>query len=144
MSHFIITGPKGGNTQGADAPNRLEINDFVKIEDQFSLYIQALGMSFYRQHTDILTSKLVPADVMYNAQQSDQLSFFQIGGIHGLPYIQWEGSGSTKPVAGSWGGYCTHGSMLFPTWHRPYVALFEVRSLLLPTSITFSHHNLAL
>lgn len=24
-------------------------------------------------------------------------------------------------------GYCTHGSILFPTWHRPYLALFEVR-----------------
>ena len=25
-------------------------------------------------------------------------------------------------------GYCTHGTVLFPTWHRPYVALFEVRT----------------
>jgi tyrosinase len=59
--------------------------------------------------------------------QTDVSSFFQIGGIHGLPYVQWDGSGGKAPVAGSWGGYCTHGSMLFPTWHRPYVALFEVR-----------------
>ena len=22
-------------------------------------------------------------------------------------------------------GYCTHNSILFPTWHRPYLALFE-------------------
>ena len=44
MSHFIVTGPRGGMTQGADAPNRLEINDLVKTEDQFSLYVQAIGM----------------------------------------------------------------------------------------------------
>ncbi|KAK0480190.1 photo-regulated tyrosinase [Armillaria novae-zelandiae] len=105
MSHFIITGAKGGNTQDADAPNRLEINNLVKIQDQFSLYIQAL-------------------DTMYSEQQSNDISFFGIGGIHGLPYVQWDGSGSTKPVS-SWGGYCHHGSTLFPTWHRPYVALFE-------------------
>lgn len=106
MSRFIITGAKGGNTQGADAPNRLEINKLVKIQDQFSLYIQAL-------------------DAMSSEQQSNDISFFGIGGIHGLPYVQWDGSGSTKPVSTNWGGYCHHGSTLFPTWHRPYVALFE-------------------
>ena len=36
MSRVIITGPSGG------APNRLEINQFVKDEKFFSLYIQAL------------------------------------------------------------------------------------------------------
>ncbi|KAI0270015.1 photo-regulated tyrosinase [Gloeopeniophorella convolvens] len=107
MSHLVINGAQGGNTQGADAPNRIEINDFVKIEDQFSLYIQALRATF-------------------DASQTDPISFFQIGGIHGLPYTQWEGAGSTHPVKGSqWGGYCTHGSVLFPTWHRPYLALYE-------------------
>ncbi|SJL09926.1 related to Tyrosinase [Armillaria ostoyae] len=107
MSHVIITGAKGGNTQGADAPNRLEINVLVKKQDQFSLYIQAL-------------------DAMYSEQQGNDISFFGIGGIHGLPYVRWAGSGGIEPVPGSeWGGYCHHGSTLFPTWHRPYVALFE-------------------
>ena len=46
MSHFITTGAVGGKTEGAVAPNRLEINDFVKNEEMFSLYIQALGMWF--------------------------------------------------------------------------------------------------
>lgn len=54
----------------------------------------------------------------------DQLSWFAIGGIHGSPKLPWDsvpgGSDST------WGGYCTHASVLFPTWHRPYVLLFEV------------------
>jgi tyrosinase len=46
-------------------------------------------------------------------------------GIHGMPYVTWDGSkGSTDP--GEWGGYCTHASILFPTWHRLYVALIEV------------------
>ena len=64
---------------------------------------------------------------MYTTPQTDSISHFQIAGIHGLPYVQWEGAGGTSPVQGSGsGGYCTHGSVLFPTWHRPYVALYEV------------------
>ncbi|KAH9986652.1 tyrosinase [Russula vinacea] len=107
MSHVIITGAQGGQTQGAVAPNRLEINDLIKNQDLFSLYIQALT-------------------ALFETSQSNQLSHFGVGGIHGLPYVQWEGSGGTSPVHGSqWGGYCTHGSVLFPTWHRPYVALYE-------------------
>ncbi|KAH9988351.1 hypothetical protein BJV77DRAFT_1061440 [Russula vinacea] len=56
---------------------------------------------------------------MFATPQSNPLSHFSIGGIHGLPYVSWEGAGSR------WNGYCTHGSVLFPTWHRPYVALYE-------------------
>lgn len=107
MSHFVISGATGGTAQGAAAPNRLEINDFVKTTEPFSLYIQALN-------------------VMFKTPQSNSTSHFSIGGIHGLPFVQWEGSGSARPVQGTqWGGYCTHGSVLFPTWHRPYVALYE-------------------
>ena len=39
MSRFVITGASGGS------PNRLEINDLVKNEKFFSLYIQALRRS---------------------------------------------------------------------------------------------------
>ncbi|KAI0043594.1 tyrosinase [Auriscalpium vulgare] len=106
MSHIVITGPTPGNTQSDGASNRREIHDLIKDDYQFSLYIQALT-------------------AMFNSTQQDLISFFQIGGIHGLPYVQWDGSGGSQPVQGSWGGYCTHGSILFPTWHRPYVALFE-------------------
>jgi tyrosinase len=64
---------------------------------------------------------------MYATPQNNSLSHFSMSGIHGLPYVQWEGAGSNHPVQGSrWGGYCTHGSVLFPTWHRPYLALYEV------------------
>ena len=63
-----------------------------------------------------------------NDQKNIQ-SFFGVGGIHGLPNIAWDGAvGATSfdPNSGQWGGYCTHGSVLFPTWHRPYVMLYEV------------------
>jgi tyrosinase len=90
-----------GVTDGAY--NRLELNNFINHEKYFSLYIQAL-------------------QIMLDADQKDLKSFFQIGGIHGLPYTVWDESfGDTF----AWGGYCTHGSVLFPTWHRPYVLLYE-------------------
>ena len=64
---------------------------------------------------------------MFSESQATPISHFGISGIHGLPFAQWEGAGGTHPIQGSgWGGYCTHGSVLFPTWHRPYVALYEV------------------
>ena len=45
-------------------------------------------------------------------------------GIHGLPYVPWD---NVQAAAGqSRNGYCTHSSTLFLTWHRAYLALFEV------------------
>ncbi|KAF4622881.1 hypothetical protein D9613_002272 [Agrocybe pediades] len=50
----------------------------------------------------------------------DHNSFFYLAGLHGLPY---RGPGETDPKW--WGGYCWHGSVLFPTWHRIYVLKLE-------------------
>ncbi|KAJ6568852.1 hypothetical protein B0H19DRAFT_1373291 [Mycena capillaripes] len=107
MSHVLVVGatpPPNGST-----PNRLEINTFVNNAAHFSLFIQAL--------TQVMSQS--QADPSFT-------SYFQMGGIHGLPFIPWSGSGGVNPVVGTnFGGYCTHGTVLFPTWHRPYVALFE-------------------
>ncbi|KAF8171240.1 tyrosinase [Mycena galopus ATCC 62051] len=104
---YIITGAKGGiPPTGAAAPNRLEIHSFVKNQVQFSLYIQALQQIF-------------------GQNQGAVASFFSIAGIHGLPYQEWDGSGNKPVTTNGWEGYCTHGNVLFPTWHRPYVGLYE-------------------
>ncbi|TVY34882.1 Polyphenol oxidase [Lachnellula subtilissima] len=73
-----------------------------------SLYIQALN-SFQQVDENNLTS------------------YFQVAGIHGRPYISWDNVGSdpTGTQNGIPTGYCTHGNTLFPTWHRPYLALYE-------------------
>jgi tyrosinase len=101
-NRVVITGAGGGS------PNRLEINVLVKNDKFFSLYVQALQL-------------------MYNTNQDAARSFFQVGGIHGLPYIPWDGAIGNPPFNpnAQWGGYCTHGSVLFPTWHRPYIMLYE-------------------
>ena len=51
-------------------------------------------------------------------------------GIHGRPYRPWGGVAGDNNVQGGWQGYCTHTSILFGPWHRPYLALFEVNTLL--------------
>lgn len=60
-------------------------------------------------------------EVLFDKEQTELSSWFQIAGIHGLPHVSWDNSpGGTE-------GYCQHGNDVFPTWHRPYVALLEVR-----------------
>lgn len=45
----LVTGvpPSGSGSAGGGVPIRREIRDFIKIEEQFSLYIQALRKIFY-------------------------------------------------------------------------------------------------
>jgi tyrosinase len=50
----------------------------------------------------------------------DRRSFSKIGGYHGEPF-RGAGWGS----ADYWGGYCNHGNVLFPTWHRAYLLELE-------------------
>jgi tyrosinase len=47
-----------------------------------------------------------------------------LAGIHGRPYTAWDGV--NQGPDGSGGGYCPHGANTFPTWHRPFLVLFEV------------------
>ena len=51
-------------------------------------------------------------------------SFFQIAGIHGQPNVPWDEPIDAKDAEGR--GYCTHNNILFPIWHRAYLALYEV------------------
>lgn len=51
---------------------------------------------------------------------SDLNSFFVIGGYHGEPF-RGAGYGNSQ----WWGGWCNHGNVLFPTWHRMYLVRLE-------------------
>ncbi|KAG8920510.1 hypothetical protein FRC00_009912, partial [Tulasnella sp. 408] len=105
MSGRIITTGASGLI-GTVAP-RIESHELVKPENEklWSLYIQAMQR-------------------MYDSKENEMDSHFQISGIHGLPYVQWDGAGGEQPV-GAPAGYCQHSTVIFPTWHRPYCALYE-------------------
>jgi tyrosinase len=51
---------------------------------------------------------------------TDPNSFFIIAGYHGEPF-----RGAGWGNASWWGGYCNHGNVLFPTWHRSYCFRLE-------------------
>ncbi|CAG8460731.1 6657_t:CDS:2 [Scutellospora calospora] len=91
---------------------RLDAWDFYDDTYQFDLFIQG-----YRAIQD--------------RSYEDMKSFYQVSGIHGLPYTAYDGVTSHntyKPSEwshGRFGGYCHHGDVLFPSWHRPYVMLIE-------------------
>ncbi|KAI9855691.1 MAG: hypothetical protein M1824_005924, partial [Vezdaea acicularis] len=99
---FQVTGISNGvdPTSGA-RPSRQELSTLQKSGAPFDLYIQAL--------------QKFEAD-----DQSDFLSYYEIAGIHGRPYKAWDGVGGSYET-----GYCTHSSIIFPPWHRPYLALYE-------------------
>ncbi|KAJ0149403.1 Tyrosinase, partial [Colletotrichum tanaceti] len=103
---YAITGLKTGiDSTSGQRPLRQNINDLQASGAQWDLYI--LGL----------------AAMQSDGSENDQLSYFQISGIHGRPFIPWNGVQAVP--RGSGGGYCPHGNVQFPMWHRPYVALFE-------------------
>jgi tyrosinase len=55
-----------------------------------------------------------------NLPPTDPYSFFTIGGYHGEPFV---GIGATNNTW--WGGYCNHGNILFPVWHRAQMLWLE-------------------
>ncbi|PHH76019.1 hypothetical protein CDD80_1884 [Ophiocordyceps camponoti-rufipedis] len=102
--HQPVTGaPVVRGSEGA--PLRRNINDLSAAGGpQWNLYLLALR-------------------AMQQDNDEDPLSYFQLMGIHGAPYIEYNGAGAQ--VDGDWQGYCPHTEDLFLPWHRPHVALFE-------------------
>lgn len=86
--------------------NRRELRDLQSDHRQFSLYILSLR-ELMKEHFNV-----------------NDFSYPSIAGIHGQPYVEW-GSSGPETSDTQFGGYCTHGSVLFPTWHRVYTLLFE-------------------
>lgn len=57
----------------------------------------------------------------------DPRSFYVIGGYHGEPFEVRPAVDQLGPtdIYAYWGGYCNHGNVLFPTWHRVYLKKLE-------------------
>lgn len=105
VNYPIVGAPKPSPAPAdGSVPLRIEIRDLQKNPDQWNLYL--LGL-----------------DAFKNLDEKSDLSYYGIAGIHGRPYRPWGGVKGDNP--GGWQGYCTHTSILFAPWHRPYLALFE-------------------
>src|SRR5947209_12251723 len=64
---------------------------------------------------------------------TDPNSFYLIAGYHGQPF---RGAGWGNPAW--WGGYCHHGNVLFPTWHRAYLLRLEEALRTIVPDVTLS------
>jgi tyrosinase len=62
-----------------------------------------------------------------NLPPTDKRSLFVLGGYHGEPFQYRKAVDDLSSVDGYtyWGGYCNHGNVLFPTWHRVYLLKLE-------------------
>ncbi|KAK0115324.1 hypothetical protein ONS96_013783 [Cadophora gregata f. sp. sojae] len=103
---YAVDGTHTGTKRqtGSPRPFRRNILDLQKDVPSWSLYIQGLN-------------------ALQDKSEDFFLSYFQIAGIHGRPYYPW-GDAAQAPGAPTT-GYCTHNSVLFLPWHRPYLALYE-------------------
>jgi tyrosinase len=89
-----------------DVQPRVDIDTLlIEKPDTFNLMLQALAVM---QDTPNL------------------LGYYSIAGIHGFPSTSWDGVSNQFNARGAkFGGYCPHGRMIFPTWHRPFLMLLE-------------------
>ncbi|RBR04496.1 uncharacterized protein FIESC28_11548 [Fusarium coffeatum] len=91
-------------TRNGTVPLRPEIREMQADKYKWDLYILSMSM-------------------LMDVNQDDPASWYQIAGIHGVPFEAWNGVEAAPGANQS--GYCTHNSVLFPMWHRPYLTLFE-------------------
>lgn len=113
----VVTSGANGLGDG-QVHSRLEINDLANRADEWSLYIRT--MVKWQQ-----------------ASQSSDTSYFGISSIHGVPRTTWDGVGQCESCGGA-DGYCTHNSVLFPAWHRCYMALYEQELLKVAAEVAAS------
>ncbi|CRG90099.1 hypothetical protein PISL3812_07140 [Talaromyces islandicus] len=94
--------------EGSIIPARREVDEWFhdpEAEIQVSLFVEALTR-------------------FQKIDYKDKLSYFRVAGIHSAPNVTWDEQEDPKPNPG---GYCVHNDITFPTWHRPYMLLYEQR-----------------
>ncbi|CAD6503403.1 BgTH12-03068 [Blumeria graminis f. sp. triticale] len=102
-SRYIVR-RQNPSLQSGSLPVRRNILEFQNDRVSWPLFIQALKR---------LQAK----------EESDPYSYFQLAGIHGRPYIGW--NGDSKILGTNDLGYCVHNTVLFLPWHRPYMSMIE-------------------
>lgn len=91
------------DSNGRVSAPRLEIRQLKQNADQWNLYL--LGMERFMAK-----------------DKNDRLSYYQVVGIHGRPFVTW--NNFPTPLLNQ-AGFCPHAQTLFGSWHRPYLAIFE-------------------
>jgi tyrosinase len=115
QSNIVITTGASGNVLP-----RYEVRQLKdKYLDQWTLFILAMR-SWYTQ------------------SQTSSTSYFGIANIHGVPLGSYNGVSQCSNCGGAT-GYGVHDSVLFPPWHRAYMALFEQEMIKVAKTIANSY-----
>lgn len=94
---------------------------YYKIAGESMANLISLGVP---DHVNLLELHLWIVNTLHRL---GSLADIGVVGIHGRPWEPWDAAPDEPTSSYPYIGYCTHSSNLFPTWHRPYMALFEVR-----------------
>ncbi|KAK2072662.1 hypothetical protein P8C59_007000 [Phyllachora maydis] len=94
-----------------------------KVDEKDKVRRGPLKPAAIAQDEDLWTLFLLGVSWMQYVNQTDPASWYGIAGIHSVPFPVWD---QARPLPGNErAGYCHHISILFPTWHRSYLALYE-------------------
>ena len=100
-------------------------------------------MTFHFSYRNVIRLSLRELDKKCNAEKRNDFlkawkliqelpptnpnSFWSIASYHGMPFkhrrVALDGDEDQEPT--TWGGYCQHGNVLFPFWHRFYCLRLE-------------------
>jgi len=135
MSYYAIKGIQDGlgdkKNPLRQVPLRMELDDWCSSTDvvhknQRALFFQAFHNFCQMEPTGKFSYFQIAGGFLIAPILLAKLMLTFLPGIHGQPFVPWDEDGSAK-VEDEQSGYCTHNSILFTTWHRPYMLLFEVR-----------------
>jgi tyrosinase len=90
--------------------------------------IQLLWKEYRRGNCKELEDLIDAFDRIQQLEPTNPNSFFAIAGLHGSPLRLRYGIENLKNDLEKytyWGGYCHHGNVLFPVWHRAYLQVLE-------------------
>jgi tyrosinase len=136
-THYPITGIKVDDPN--NVPSRFEIQEWYQKAMSGTNSEAALQLSLFLHALErFQDEKFLGANVK---EKDAQLSYFRVAGIsqlflhkmdltivkgiHGAPVVPWDGSSTDSTQR----YFCAHNKSTFPTWHRPYLALYEVEIL---------------
>ncbi|KAI9790069.1 MAG: hypothetical protein M1816_005539 [Peltula sp. TS41687] len=120
-------GSNGGGSNGGGSGNGTSGGDtepgFTPVEGVKRVVERRPINVLQTEHPDVFNMFVLALDSLQKRNESISVSWYQVSGIHGYPYEPWQEPDISGPFPQL--GYCTHGSVLFTTWHRPYLVLLE-------------------
>jgi len=110
---------------------RTELKEDEKMNDEEVTLRVRMSVRELARHPVKLNAFLRAFKRIQELPPDDDNSFWVIAGYHGEPFEgdNWKKDGKKvdgKKIDMFWGGYCQHGNVLFPFWHRAYIIRLEL------------------